>query len=150
MSTLVLLWIKRWWSATASEPGRPKIAFHQNNTRGRASVGVWLQLLVRWWDTHLTVQIEALLYRKTPRTFREKKIYIYYHISWNLHQQISLTSKMLVRVQVLDSTHRTRSKQSDFWSNELLKCHCTRMHLLSGLCTPELDGQIRTTEVCQC
>lgn len=43
---------------------------------------------------------------------KKKKIYIYYHISWNLHQQISMTSKMLVRVQVLDSTHRTGSKQT--------------------------------------
>lgn len=73
-------------------------------------MGVWLQLLVRWWDTHLTVQIEALLHSKTPHIFREKKIHILSH--WNLHQQISMTSKMLVRVQVLDSTRRTRSKQT--------------------------------------
>lgn len=35
-STLVLLWINRWWSATTREPWRTKIAFHQNSTRGAA------------------------------------------------------------------------------------------------------------------
>lgn len=74
-------------------------------------MGVWLQLLVRWWDTHLTVQIKALLYSKTPHTFR-KEIYIYYRISWNLHQHISMTGKMLVRIQVLDSTSWTRSRRT--------------------------------------